>query len=347
MIFVTGGTGLVGAHLLYDLVSRGETVRALIRPGSSIQRTKNIFAFYSPDYELLMQNIEWVVGDMLEKENLSKLLAGVDQIYHSAAMVSFDPGDREIMIRNNVEGTANLADLALSLKIPRFCHVSSISALGLPPEDIEANEDHPWRNTRNHSSYGQSKYLSEMEVWRACFQGLNVVIVNPSVILGPDDWNSGSSVMFRTVWKGLRFYTKGGTGFVDVRDVTAAMQRLMQDDTWETVKNQRYILNAGNVTYREILNQVADSLHVKRPGFSAGSNLLKLGCLLSALFGFFKGSRPAITCETARSANKLSYYDGTKICRAAGFVYTPIRSTIRNISGLFLKDNHTNADATF
>jgi len=347
MIFVTGGTGLVGAHLLYDLVSCGETVRALKRPGSSIQRTKNIFSFYSPDYELLMQKIEWVEGDMLEKDSLPKLLAGVDQIYHSAAMVSFYSGDRELMIRNNVEGTANLVDLALSLKISRFCHVSSISAIGLPPEDVEANEDHPWRSNRDHSAYAQSKYLSEMEVWRACFQGLDVVIVNPSVILGPDNWNSGSSVMFKTVWKGLRFYTKGGTGFVDVRDVTAAMQHLMQDDTWEIVKNQRYILNAGNVPYREIFNQIADALHVKRPKFSVGKTLLKLACPLAALSGFFKGSRPAITREMIRSAIKLSYYDGAKICRATGFVYTPIRTTIQNISGLFLKDHQPKADATF
>lgn len=338
MIFVTGGTGMVGAHLLYDLVSKGEKVRALKRTGSSIQRTEKIFAFYSPEFQSLMQKIEWVEGDILEKDSLREHLSGVDQIYHAAAMVSFDPQDRDIMIHNNCEGTANLVDLALSLQILRFCHVSSIAAIGSPPEGIEANEDHPWRNNMEHSAYAESKYLSEMEVWRAIFQGLNAVIVNPSVILGPGDWKTGSSVLFYTVWKGLKFYTKGGTGFVDVRDVTTAMRLLMDDEVWESVKNQRYILNAENIPFRGFFSQLADCLNVKRPKFFAGDTILKLVWRLTSLKSFLTGAQPSITRETARSANKLSYYDGSKICRAIGFEYTPVEVSIRNICVLFLRD---------
>lgn len=338
MIFVTGGTGMVGAHLLYDLVSNGEKVRALKRPGSNTQRAEKIFAYYSTEYQALFQKIEWVDGDILEKEKLRELLTGADQIYHAAAIVSFDAKDRDTMIHNNSEGTANLVDVALALHIPRFCHVSSVSAIGTPPEGIEANENHPWRNSRDHTAYAESKYRSEMEVWRAVFQGLNVVIVNPSVILGPGDWNTGSSLLFSTVWKGMRFYSKGGTGFVDVRDVTMAMRRLMDDDVWETCKNQRYILNAENIPYRELFGQIADCLKVKRPQYFAGNSLLKLAVCLSGFKSFFTGIRPAITRETARSANKLSYYDGSKICREIGFQYTPIKTAITNISGLFLKD---------
>ena len=338
MVFVTGGTGMVGAHLLYDLVSKGEKVRALKRPGSSIQRTEKIFSYYSSEYQSLMQNIEWVDGDILEKESLRELLKGVDQIYHAAAMVSFDPYDRDIMIHNNCQGTANLVDLALSLQIPRFCHVSSIAAIGPPPEGIEANEDHPWRNNRDHSAYAESKYLSEMEVWRAIIQGLNAVIVNPSVIIGSDDWKSGSSILFYTVWKGLKFYTKGGTGFVDVRDVTTAMRHLMDDDIWEVVKNQRYILNAENIPFREFFGQIADCLNVKRPKYFSGDTLINLAWRLSVLKSLLTGTRPSITSETARSANRLSYFDGSKICRAVGFEYTPVEVSIRNTSQLFLKD---------
>lgn len=338
MVFVTGGTGMVGAHLLYDLVNRGEKVRALKRPGSTTQRTKKIFACYSSDSKSLMHNIEWVEGDILEKDSLRELLTGVNQIYHAAAMVSFDPHDRDIMIHNNCEGTANLVDLALSLKIPRFCHVSSIAALGSPPEGIEANEDHPWRNNMDHSAYAESKYLSEMEVWRAILQGLNAVIVNPSVIIGPGDWKTGSSILFYSVWKGLKFYTKGGTGFVDVRDVSSAMQQLMAYDVWENVKNQRYILNAENIPFRDFFNQIAISLHVKQPKFFAGDFLLNLAFRLSAIKSFFTGSRPSITKETGRSAKRLSYYDGSKICRTIGFEYTPVEVSIRNNSRLFLKD---------
>jgi len=338
MIFVTGGTGLVGAHLLYDLVSRGEKVRALKRVESSTQRAEKIFACYSSEYKLLMQKIEWVEGDILDKNSLRGLLTDVDQIYHAAAMISFDPRDRDAMIHNNVEGTANIVDLALSLQIPRFCHVSSIAAIGSPPEGIHANEDHPWRNNMEHSVYAESKYRSEMEVWRAIFHGLDAVIVNPSVILGFGDCKSGSSVLFCTVWEGLKFYTKGGTGFVDVRDVTAAMRRLMDDEVWESVKNQRYILNAENISFRDFFNMIANCLHVKQPKFFAGDLLLNMAYRLSAIKGFLTRSRPSITRETVRSANRLSYYDGSKICRAIGFEYTPIKVSIHNISGLFFKD---------
>ena len=338
MVFVTGGTGMVGAHLLYDLVSNGEKVRALKRPGSSIQQTEKIFSFYSSEYKSLMQNIEWVDGDLLDKDGLPELLKGVDQIYHAAAMVSFDPRERDTMIYNNVEGTANLADLALKLQVPRFCHVSSISAIGSPPEGIEANEEHPWRKNLDHSAYAESKYLSEMEVWRIIFQGLNAVIVNPSVIVGPGNWKSGSPLLFHTVWKGLKFYTKGGTGFVDVRDVTKAMRHLMADDVWEETKNQRYILNAENMLFRKFFNQIAFCLHVKQPKYFAGNLLLKLVARLSTVRSHLTGVPAIITRNTVRSANRVSYYDGSKICRTIGFEYTPVEVSIRNNSQLFLKD---------
>ena len=177
-----------------------------------------------------------------------------------------------------------------------------------------------------------------MEVWRAILQGLDAVIVNPSVILGPGDWKTGSSQLFSTVWKGLRFYTKGGTGFVDVKDVVSAMQRLMNDDVWEGVKNKRYILSAGNIAYREIFDKISYCFNLKRPKFFASDTILEFAWRLSALKSFLTGSRPSITRETGKSANKLSYYDGTKICRTIGFEYISVEDSIRNNARLFLID---------
>ena len=339
MIFVTGGTGMVGAHLLYDLALKGEKVRALKRPGSNIHKTEKIFSFYTADYNSLLQNIEWVEGDILDKEGLYELLIGVDRIYHAAAIVSFDPNDRGLMFENNCDGTANLVDVALSLKVPRFCYVSSIAAIGTPPEGIEANEFHPWRNSNAHSAYAESKYVSEMEIWRGTINGLNAVIVNPSVILGPGDWkSSGSPGIFFNVRKGLKFYTKGGTGFVDVRDVTSAMWQLMQDDVWDKVKNQRFILNSENMLFRNLFGQIAIALKVDPPKYFVGKTLLNLAGLLSRIQGFLTGSRTKLTKEMIRSANMISYYDGSKICNEIGFSYLPIEASIRNISGIYLKD---------
>ena len=336
MIFVTGGTGMVGAHLLYEMVLKGDKIRALIRPGSSLNRIEKIFSFYNPEYQSLLQRIDWVEGNILDKDSLSKHLNGIDQIYHAAAIISFDPRDREKMIHTNCMGTQNLVDLALTLGIPKFCHVSSIAAIGSPPEGIEANEDHSWRNTREHSAYTESKYLAEMEVWRAILQGLNAVIVNPSVIIGPGDWKSGSSLFFTKVRKGFKFYTKGGTGFVDIRDVTSVIITLMADDNWENLKNQRYILSAENMTFREFFNHIADNLHVKRPMYFAGNMVLKVACNLLAINRFLSGTPPSITRETVKSANKLCYYDGTRICRTIGFEYTPIEVSIKRNAAIFL-----------
>lgn len=334
MIFVTGGTGMVGAHLLYDLVQKGEKVRALKRTGSDTEKTKKIFSFYSSDYQLLFQRIEWVEGDILDKERLYELLKGIDQVYHAAAMVSFDPKDHLEMAQNNCEGTANLVDVALSMQIPRFCYVSSIAAIGTAPEGTEANELHPWCNNINRSAYSESKFLAEMEVWRAIIQGLGAVIVNPSVILGPGDWKSGSPSLFSAVVKGMPFYTKGGTGFVDVKDVTIAMQRLMRDDAWDKVKGQRFILNAENMPFRDLISQIAIALGLKPPKYFAGATLLKLASLLSRLHGLLTGTRPSITRDMVRSANKKDFYDGTKIGRVIGFSYRPVEESIRDISAL-------------
>jgi dihydroflavonol-4-reductase len=338
MIFVTGGTGMVGAHLIYELVTKGEKVRALKRRGSSLERIEKIFSFCSSDPRPLLEAIEWVEGDILDKEGLKEHLIGIDQIYHAAAILSFDSRDREIIVSNNTEGTANIVDLALTMEIKKFCHISSVAAIGSAPEGIEANEEHPWRYSRETSPYSQSKYQSEMEVWRATLQGLDAVIINPAVIIGPGDWKSGSSLLISRVWKGFRFYTKGGTGFVDINDVTAAAQLLMEDENWESTKNQRFILNAENIRFRDIFNLIADELKVKRPSLYAGTITLKIAWRLSTLLRFLFGIAPSITRDTARSANKLSYYDGSKICRTVQFKYLPISESVKKSVQIFKKD---------
>lgn len=339
MIFVTGGTGMVGAHLLYDLVCQGNKVRALIRPKSNKDKTNHIFSYYSNDYTSLFQKIEWVVGDIRDKEILKGYLVGVDQIYHVAAMVSFGSKDREVMLKNNCEGTANLVDLALSLKIPKFCFVSSIAAIGASPDGNAANEECPWQDSGDHSDYSRSKYLSEMEVWRAIRLGLNAVIVNPSVIVGPGDWSHGSPLLFSQVKKGMPFYTKGGTGFVDVRDVARAMQLLMDDDQWNRVKNQRYILNSENLQYLDFFRRVAASLNVAPPKIFAGKGLLQIAVALSALKAWVTRSASPLSRDIVRSASRISTYDGSKITRSTGFQYTPIATSVNDISALFIKDH--------
>lgn len=338
MIFVTGGTGLVGSHVLFNLLQSGQKVRALKRPTSNLKMVNKIFSYYSGDPESLKERIEWIEGDILDYFSLEELLSGVTEIYHCAAIVSFHPNDRDSMLNNNVKGTANLINAALHHQVKKFCHVSSIAALGKTQDGTDIDEDTYWTPSRQKSAYSLSKFFSEMEVWRGIEEGLEAVIVNPSIILGPGNWDIGSPKLFQAIWKGLKYYTKGETGFVDVRDVAEAMIRLTSNTYFKKTKNQRFILNAGNMSYQCFFNKIADALEKPRPKTFASDMILKIAWRAARLASFFSGKRPSITRDAVSGTNRINHYNGTKICKTIGFSYRSLDVTIRDISNLFLKD---------
>jgi nucleoside-diphosphate-sugar epimerase len=338
MIFLTGGTGMVGAHLLLDLTRSGVKVRALKRKNSDLTTVEKIFSWYTENSKELFRKIEWIEGDLLDPLSLKNAMEGADYVIHAAAKVSFLPSDRNAMLYDNVEGTANLVDVALELKLKRFCHVSSIAALGNNDSGLPVNEAFSWKNDSLRSAYSESKFQSEMEVWRGIEEGLECVIVNPSVILGPGKWNNGSPRLFQTVAKGMKFYTSGSTGFVDVRDVSRAIATLIQSEDWETFKNQRFVLSAENISYRELFEMIAVALNQPQATIRANRILLQLAWRASQLTSLFTGKDPALTRDTARSAGKESLYDGSKISSVIGFEYTPIAATIRDIGRIFLSE---------
>ena len=223
MILVTGGTGLLGSHLLLELARSGKNVRALKRKSSNISQVRKVFLYYVQNADELLQNIEWFEGDLLDFGSIEDSLEGVKEIYHAGAVVSFYPSDHKSMLKVNIEGTANLVNLALEKAISKFCYVSSVSTLGRADNLGLTDEETYWKASNKNSQYAISKYGAEREVWRGIEEGLNAVIVNPSVILGPGDWKSGSPAFFSRIGKGLKFYTSGINGFVDVRDVSKAM----------------------------------------------------------------------------------------------------------------------------
>lgn len=338
MIFVTGGTGLVGSHLLFNLLQSGKNVRALKRPTSNLKLLSKTFSYYSEDARVFLDRIEWVEGDILDYSNLEDLLTGVTEIYHCAAMVSFHPNDHDSMLNNNVKGTANLINAAIYNRVKKFCHVSSIAALGKTQDGTDIDEDTYWTPSRQKSAYSLSKFFSEMEVWRGIEEGLEAVIVNPSIILGPGNWDIGSPKLFQAIWKGLKYYTKGETGFVDVRDVAAAMIQLTDDTNFQETKNQRFILNAGNMGYQTFFNKIADALQKPRPKTFASDMILQIAWRAARLASFFSGKRPSITRETVSGTNRINHYNGNKICKTIGFTYRSPDVTIHDIARMFLKD---------
>lgn len=333
---------MVGAHLLYELTLAGNKVKALKRETSNLQQVLKTFSYYSETPKELFNQIEWVDGDILDYFAMEKLLAGVTEIYHCAAIVSFNPDERKKMISNNVEGTSNLVNAAIDNGVKKICHVSSIAALGRLDEGQFVTEETNWVPSKKISGYSESKFFSEVEIWRGIEEGLDAVIVNPSIIFGPSNWETGSSKMFKTIWDGMKFYTKGITGFVDVKDVVKAMILLMDKTNFETAKNQRYLLNAENLSYQNVFCQIADALEKPRPKFNASDLLLEFVWRAAKVVGLITRKPSMITRETVANSNTVYNFDGGKISKTFGFKYLPIETSIQQTAS-FLKHDMQNS----
>lgn len=335
MILVTGGTGLVGSHLLFNICKSGKRVRAIKRDKSSLENVKKVFSYYSSDVENLFDKIEWVSADLMDVYSLMAAMEGVSTIYHCAAMVSFESRKEAEMIGINGEGTANLVNAALEKGIKKICHVSSIATIGMDDKSNVASEETPWKSSPELSKYSISKYAAEREVWRASAEGLSVVIVNPGLIIGPGNWQQSSSNMFSKGYKGIKYYTEGATGFVDVRDVASLMIRLMNSD----ISNQRVIVNSENMSYRAFFDSMHQHFGKTKPSIKAGKLLSSFAWRAEKVRCFFSGDAPLITKETARSAHNVQAYSNNKILKIfPDFKFIPVEQSIKDTCELFLKD---------
>ncbi len=335
MILVTGGTGLVGSHLLFDLCRAGEQVRAIKRNKSSVENVKKVFAYYSSAAEELLKNISWVEADLLDIHSLEDAMEGVEQVFHCAAMVSFEEKHEEEMLLINGEGTANMVNAALAKGIKKFCHVSSIATIGNSEKGELSNEETFWKSSPDNSNYSISKYAAEREVWRAAAEGLDVVIVNPSLIIGAGNWQQSSSNMFSKAYKGIKFYTDGSTGFIDVRDVSALMILLMNSE----MKNQRFVLCSENKPFEYFFRRIHSEFGKPAPNIKAGKILSGFAWRAEKIRCMISGESPLITKETAHSAHRVNRYSNQKIVNAfPDFKFIPLEESIKDTCKLFLKD---------
>ena len=321
-IFVTGGTGLVGSHLLRHLVTTGHSnIFALHRATSDMRLVKD-----------LEGKVNWVEGDILDVAMLEQVMQDTTQVYHCAAVVSFDPREYEQMDRINIEGTANMVNVALSLDVDKFLHVSSIAAIGRNETLQKADENTDWQDSDWNTRYAISKYKSEMEVWRASNEGLPVAIVNPSVIFGEGFWNKGTGRFFKIVDQGLKFYPTGSTGFVTVKDVVAYMYALMQSD----IINERFLLNGQNLPYRKIFNTIADTIDKPHPSIKVTSLLKGLAWRYEKVKSMLTGSSPKVTKETAHNSSTDIQYSNQKSLDTFGLEYHSVMDCLVEMGEAYL-----------
>ena len=334
MILVTGGTGLVGSHLLFQLVSKGKPVRAVYRDAAKLDTVRKIFSFYTDKAEAVFEQIEWSEATLNDIPALEKSFSGITHVYHCAALISFDPGDFKALVNTNEIGTANIVNLCILNKVRKLCYVSSIAALGKTMGGLKVDEETEWNST-NANPYALTKYLAEMEVWRATQEGVPAVIVNPGVIIGPGYWDSGSGKLFRIAEKGSRFYPPGGSGFVSVDDVVRIMIQLMES----YIENEQYIAVESNLSYQQILSDIAKALGRPVPRVQIPIGLLKLLWRIDWLSNFLLGSKRSLIKAQVTSLMKRSYFENKKVRHQLDFEFTPLEESINFSSRKFRESN--------
>lgn len=335
MILVTGGTGLVGSHLLYFLLKENDTVRAIHRKSSNINSVKKVFSYYTETSEELFKRIDWVEADIIDVPALTEAFKGITHVYHAAAYISFNPKHYRKLKKANIEGTANVVNLSLLHKVKKLCYVSSIATLGKTDDGTLITEETHWIPEENNNVYSITKYGAEMEVWRGTQEGLDAVIVNPGVIFGSGYWNSGSGVIVKMADKQIPFYTSGGVGMVDVQDVVSIMIQLMKSN----IVNQKYILVGKNIYHRELLSELAVLLHKKPPRKSIAKWKLVVFSNLDWFFNKIFRTKRKLLRPTVDSLYKTSFYDASKITTDLNFQFTPYRETLRRVAENYSKDS--------
>lgn len=333
MILVTGGTGLVGAHLLLYLLENGEyNLRAIYRKKAHIQKTKSLFELYHKGD--LFSHIEWLQGDILDIPSLEIAFQSVEYVYHCAAKISFNPKEENELRKVNIEGTANIVNFCIDKKVKKMCHVSSIAALGdLGQNETIITEATEWNPEVLHSDYAISKYGGEMEVWRGHQEGLQVVIVNPGVIFGPGFWNQGSGAFFTSIKKGIPFYTLGSSAYVSVIDVVKIMRQLMHSDS----NGERFIVIAENRIYKDIIFAIAEKMGVSKPSIEAKPWLLNLGWRLDGLFSFVFRTQRKLSKQAAQSLQNTDLISNEKVQQQLHYTFEPIDSYLDVVIGYFKK----------
>lgn len=328
MILITGITGLVGSHLALHLLEKDETIRATYRSEKNIQSTKALFAQYNKSN--LFEKIQWVEANILDISQLENAFQNIQTVYHCAALVSFDPNDEEKLRKINIEGTANIINFCIDKKVKELCYVSSIAALGDKKEhENYIDENSEWNPELFHSDYAISKYGAEMEIWRGQQEGLNVVIVNPGIIIGPasikENWKNSSQKLFWTVNNGLSFYTNGKTGYVAVTDVVTIMYQLMQQKCF----GERFCLVSENKTYQEIVTTIAEALHVKKATIHAKPWMIKVMIPIDWLYCLMTGKKRDFSFQTSDYLHSQDEYSSQKIKELLKYDFQKIDETIR------------------
>lgn len=333
MVLVTGGTGLVGAHLILRLLRSGVAVKAIHRKTSNLKEVEKVFGYYTGQAAEWFQKIVWIEADLNDLPALDEAFKGITHVYHCAGLISFDPNDYELLRTINTEGTKNIVNLCLAYNIKKLCHISSIAAIGRTLDGQAATEETDW-TLEGANVYALSKMDSELEVWRGSQEGLAVVIVNPGVIVGPGFWDSGTGLLFQNGFRARKHYPPGGTGFVTVNDVTALMVQLMDS----SIANEKYIVVAENLSYRDILDRLAKAFNKSGPSIPIKFWQLEIFWRVDKLVNMLTKRGRKLTKISVRSLRNWQLFNNNKTMEQLGHSYESLDNTIAFCCKKFMEE---------
>lgn len=312
-VLVTGGTGFIGSNLAVALIREGCHVRILRRPHSELRAIGD-----AP--------VEHCTGDIRDYESLKGAMKGCDTVFHTAAMVSYWRREREEMYRVNIEGTRHVVDACLELGVQRLVHTSSIAAVGYPEDGGVARETNQFNWERFDIGYRISKHKAEGEIHRGVRLGLNVVMVNPSVVIGPRDIKFHAGQLIRDIyWKRLFYYVDGGMNIAYVGDVVKGHILAARSGR----RGDRYILGGENLTHRQIISTIADVVGGIRPFFKVPEWAVRSIAVAAEGIGSTLSRKPWVTRELLASSSLFNYFSSEKSERELGYSRTPFREAVQ------------------
>ncbi len=338
MILVTGGTGLVGSHLLLELVIAGKKVRAIYRKNSDINAVKKIFLYAIPaeEAEFLFRQIEWKEASLTDIPALTEAFTGISRVYHAAALVSFRKEDTAALRKTNIEGTANIVNLCIAMGIEKLCYISSIATMGLSIGETSISENFTWHPEKDHSEYAISKHGAEIEVWRASQEGVAVVILNPGIILGPGYWEKGTGKIFSKINKGLNYHFPKTTGFVGVKDV-ARLALIAMDSA---IQNEQYIVVAENLSFKEVLDKVAVEFGKQPPKKELKPWMVFTGWMYQSIASAIFGVKKEISRRDHKALFEHSFYNNSKVKDEFSYQFQPMEEVIAETVTVFKKERN-------
>jgi len=315
VILVTGGTGFIGSYVIKKLLDQGRSVLASKRPNSVI-----------PDELQFKPNLYWHDADLTDFFALEDLFANVTEVYHCAGIVSFDNADRKQLMKVNVEGSMHIVNLCLQRKA-RLVFLSSVAALGDDKANNPIRETSKWEWSRQKSAYSISKFEAEREVWRGMAEGLDAIILNPTVVIGPGS-RSSSGKIFSLLEKGLNFYPPGATGLVDVEDLAEIMIQLMAK---KDISETNFIVNNINISYRELFLQYCKLIDRQPPSKPGNRYLLSIAWRLQKILSVLQLGVPGLSREVVRASFRNVRYSNEKLVETLNYTFKPIETSLRAI----------------